>query len=165
MQYSCTVLRVNPQLVQLMRGARAFPALITHLDSRGVFPLSGELGVGVSCCAAQADRDPSETPPPARRVVHHGGCECRCVGGVGQASRRVFPQGWVRSMRSAGRDGTPHFSSREKIRGAHTPHAHNLPRARCTTTHVHGTLSVSRHVCVCACVDTRAVALCRHVNE
>ena len=37
--------------------------LFTHLDSRGIFLLSGELGIGVSCCAAQADRDPSETPP------------------------------------------------------------------------------------------------------
>ena len=37
--------------------------LISHLDSRGIFLLSGELGIGVPCCAAQADRDPSETPP------------------------------------------------------------------------------------------------------
>ena len=36
--------------------------LISHLDSRGIFLLSGELGIGVPCCAAQADRDPSETP-------------------------------------------------------------------------------------------------------
>ena len=37
--------------------------LISHLDSRGIFLLSGELGIGLPCCAAQADRDPSETPP------------------------------------------------------------------------------------------------------
>ena len=49
---SCTVLRVNPQLVQLMRGA-----------PRSHFLLSGELGIGLPCCAAQVDRDPSETPP------------------------------------------------------------------------------------------------------
>ena len=49
---SCTVFRVNPQLVQLMRGA-----------PRSHFLLSGELGIGLPCCAAQEDRDPSETPP------------------------------------------------------------------------------------------------------
>ena len=52
---------------------------------------SGELGVGRPCCAAQADRDLSETPPRHGRWSTTGEHECGRVGSVGQASRMVFP--------------------------------------------------------------------------
>ena len=104
---------------------------------------SGELGVGRPCCAAQADRDLSETPPRHGRwsttggtsagawgvwAKHRGGCSLRDGRG------RCAP---------LDADGTRHFPLREKERPhstcthpqrAHSAHTHD--RARCATRHV-----------------------------
>ena len=102
---------------------------------------SGELGVGRPCCAAQADRDLSETRPGTgggrqreARVRESGEC--------GPSSAEGFPLGRARSMRSAGR--SRQFPLREKVcphsacthpQRAHSAHTH--VSARCATRHVH----------------------------
>ena len=111
---------------------------------------SGELGIGRPCCAAQADRDLSETPPRHGRWSTTED-ESAGVWGVWAKHRRGC------SLRDGrGRcapldaDGTPHFPLREKVcphsacthpQRAHSAHTHDS--ARCTTRHVH----CHMHVC------------------
>ena len=52
---------------------------------------SGELGVGRTCCAAQADRDLSETPPRHGRWSTTGGTSAGAWGVWAKASRMGFP--------------------------------------------------------------------------
>ena len=133
--------------------------LISHLDSRGIFLLSGELGIGLPCCAAQVARDPSETPPQHEGWSSTGGGgECRCARVVVQVSRR----GSLRDGcgRCAPLDATSRlYSPRAEKQGATTLHTHT-----CSTTHSTARC-VSRVTCVCSCVASGIVALCRHVNE
>ena len=124
---------------------------------------SGELGIGRPCCAAQADRDLSETPPRHGRwsttedesggvwgvwAKHRGGCSLR---------------DGARSMRSAGRRRSGHFPLARK--SVPTLRMHTR---RERTVHTRTTAHAARHVTytvICTCVACGAVALCRHVNN
>ena len=78
---SCTVLRVNLQLVQLMRGA---PRSSAHHSPRQSRRFSSLRGTGNRCVLLRCTGGSGSQcdPVPARRVVHHGGCEGGSVGGV-----------------------------------------------------------------------------------
>ena len=134
---------------------RVFPSFAVFLL------LSGELGIGRPCCAAQADRDLSETPPRHGRwsttggtsagawgvwAKHRGGCSLRDGRG-----------------RCAPLDATVRLISLARK---------NKERPLPTRTHlhhhaVHCTLSVSCHVCVCLCSIWRCglVSACERVTQ
>ena len=108
----------------------------------------------------------SVKPRPGTEVVDNRRCEGGRVGSVGQASRREFPKGRARSMRSAGRDELRQIPSREKRAPTlhmHTP-AESVPCAlrhrallgtHGVSRHAHTTHSTARAVphaaCVCLC--------------
>ena len=133
---------------------------------RSWFSLSGELGRGRLCCAAQTDRDLSETPPrygggrqQEVRGRARGECGPSFAEGVPLGTGAVDALRWTRRAAS---------NPLARKKSAHTPHAHTRrertvrtapPRtsrhARCLTSRahhaLHGTCSASRRVCVCLC--------------
>ena len=90
---------------------------------------SGELGIGVSCCAAQADRDLSETPPRHGRWSTTGGTSAgawaKQRGGVPLGTGAVDALRWTPTVR---------VISPCAKKSAHTPHAHTR-RERAVHTH------------------------------
>ena len=134
---------------------RRFPFL------RSLFS-SGGLGVGRTCCAAQADRDLSETPLRHGRWSTTGGTSAGAWS-VGQAARRgSFRDG---RGRCAPLDVDGRVNSPCAKKCAHTPHAHTR---RERTVHTRTTAHAAQHdtyTVICTCVACGAVAFCRHVNE
>ena len=105
---------------------------------------SGELGVGRPCCAAQADRDLSETPPRHGEVVDNGRHECgpSFAEGFPLASSAVDALRWTPTVASIPlrEKVCPHSTCTHPQR-AHSAHTHDS--ARCATRHVH----CHMHVC------------------
>ena len=155
------------------------PTAEFFLPSQFVFS-SGELGVGRTCCAAQADRDLSETPPRHGRwsttggtsagawgvwAKHRGGCSLRDRRG------RCAPLDATSCVKSPrAKKERPHSTCTHPQRAYRAPLRHRaLLGTLGVSRHVHTTHSTARAVphaaCVCVCVASGAVALCRHVNE
>ena len=119
---------------------RVFPSFAVFLL------LSGELGIGRPCCAAQADRDLSETPPRHGRWSTTGGTSADAWGvwatdGVPSGTGAVDALRWTPTVASFPlREKVPHSSCTHPQR-AHSAHTHD--RARCATRHVRCHVHVS----------------------
>ena len=121
---------------------------------------SGELGVGRFSCAAQADRDLSETPPWHGRWSTTGGTSAGAWG-VWAKQRGGVPLGTGRG-RCAPLDADGRVNSPCAKKCAHTPHAHTR---RERTVHTRTTAHAARHdtyTVTRTCVACDAVTLCRH---
>ena len=115
------------------------------------------MGAGVSCCAAQTDRDPSETPP------QHEGWSTTEDESAGVWGVWFKLRGGCSLRDGCGRcaplDATVRLiSPHAEKQGAPTLHTHAPAPPR---TPLHAECLMSR---VCACVASGTVALCRHVN-
>ena len=102
----------------------------------------GELGVGRPCCAAQADRDLSETPPRHGRWSTTGGPSAGAWGVWAKLRGLEFPLGTgaVDALRWT---LTVAVNSPCAKKGAHTPHAHTR---RERAVHTRTTVLAARHV-------------------
>ena len=115
------------------------PSVEFFLPSQFVLS-SGELGAGRPCCAAQPDRDLSETPPRHGRWSTTGGTSAGAWESVGQAARRVSLRDG--RGRCAPLDVDGRVSSPCAKKCAHTPHAHTR---RERTVHTRTTAHAARH--------------------
>ena len=104
---------------------------------------SGELGVGRTCCAAQADLDLSETPPRHGRWSTTGGTSAgawgvwaKHRGGSSLGTGAVDALRWTPTVRvfSPLREKERPHSTCTHLHRAHSAHTHD--RARCATRHV-----------------------------